>query len=304
MRRRRPGSSALAAAALAAAALTLSGCAETELVAHVAKELAGGTEQAPPQGAYKIGEPYQIDGAWYEPREDFHYDETGIASWYGPDFHGRLTANGEVFDQDDLTAAHPTLPMPSLVRVTNLENGRSVVVRVNDRGPFVRGRIIDMSRQAARLLGFESKGTAKVRVSIMGEDSRRLKRQMLARADGPRVAQATPVLVPAALPAWSRVRREDSMSAFEQQQLQVVSHRPVAPSAIYVQAGAFTNFDNADRLRAGLGHLGPTTLTPVVVDGRQFFRVRIGPLAGVDNADALLRRVIDSGHPEAGIVVE
>lgn len=160
------------AATLIGAALVLADCAETTLVAHLAKELAGTTTPATPRGVYKVGEPYQIDGVWYRPREDFAYDQTGIASWYGPDFHGQLTANGEVFDQEALTAAHPTLAMPSLARVINLENGRSVVVRINDRGPFVRGRVIDVSRQTARLLGFEAKGTAKVRVAVLGAESR------------------------------------------------------------------------------------------------------------------------------------
>src|SRR5689334_5858306 len=122
-------------------------------------------------GTYKVGNPYQIAGVWYRPAEDYAYDETGIASWYGEDFHGKYTANGEVFDLNAMTAAHRTLPMPSIVQVTNLENGRTVELRVNDRGPFARGRIIDVSRRAAQLLGFEQTGTAKVRVRILPEQS-------------------------------------------------------------------------------------------------------------------------------------
>ncbi len=109
-------------------------------------------------GTYKVGKPYQIAGVWYYPKEDERYDATGIASWYGPQFHGKKTANGEKFDQEQLTAAHPTLPMPVLVRVTNLENGRTLVVRVNDRGPFVAGREIDLSRKAAELLPVRTPG--------------------------------------------------------------------------------------------------------------------------------------------------
>src|SRR5580698_2414497 len=121
------------------------------------------------QGIYKVGNPYQIDGVWYYPAEDWNYDETGIASWYGPGFQERYTANGEVYDQNDLTAAHKTLPLPSFVRVTNLDNGRSIVLRVNDRGPFARGRIIDVSRRSAQLLGFYGIGTAKVRVTYVSQ---------------------------------------------------------------------------------------------------------------------------------------
>ncbi len=117
---------------------------------------------------YKVGTPYQVSGQWYHPRMVSQYEQEGVASWYGTDFHGRPTANGEVYNMYDLTAAHPTLPLPSLVRVTNLENGRSAVVRVNDRGPFVKNRIIDLSKQAARALDFERKGTARVRVTYMG----------------------------------------------------------------------------------------------------------------------------------------
>ena len=123
-----------------------------------------------PAGGHKIGKPYVIGGVRYVPRADPNYDRTGMASWYGPGFHGKRTANGEVYDMDALTAAHPTLPMPSRVRVANLENGRSVVLRINDRGPFAGGRIIDVSRRAARELGFLRQGVARVRVTVL--DSR------------------------------------------------------------------------------------------------------------------------------------
>lgn len=149
----------------------LAGCAEGILVNHTAKTVmrdGGAPTPAQRGGYYKVGNPYQINGVWYYPKEDATYDETGIGSWYGPQFHGKQTANGEVFDMNEVTAAHPTLPMPSLVRVTNLENGRSIVVRMNDRGPYANGRIIDLSRRSAQLLGFERQGTAKVRVQYVG----------------------------------------------------------------------------------------------------------------------------------------
>jgi rare lipoprotein A len=127
-----------------------------------------GCSGAPAQkGSYKLGGPYQIEGRWYYPQYDPHYDRTGVASWYGEPFHGRPTANGEVFDRRVVTAAHPTLPLPSLVRVTNLDNGRELMIRVNDRGPFVGNRIIDLSQEAARQLGFERQGTAPVRVQFV-----------------------------------------------------------------------------------------------------------------------------------------
>jgi rare lipoprotein A len=116
---------------------------------------------------YKVGTPYKINGELYTPREQPNYDEVGIASWYGPTFHGKLTANGDIFDENALTAAHKTLPLPSVVRVTNLQNGRSLIVTVNDRGPFSKGRIIDVSKHTAKILGFKEKGTAKVRVQFL-----------------------------------------------------------------------------------------------------------------------------------------
>jgi peptidoglycan lytic transglycosylase len=122
------------------------------------------------QPVYRV-EPYQVKGVWYTPRADYSYDETGLASWYGPGFDQQLTADNEIYDMNQLSAAHKTLPLPSVVQVTNLQNGRSLRLRVNDRGPFVDGRIIDLSRRAAQLLGFESSGTATVRVRIMKEES-------------------------------------------------------------------------------------------------------------------------------------
>lgn len=120
------------------------------------------------RGTYKLGNPYVVAGKTFVPRHEPDYDRTGIASWYGDDFHGRLTANGEVFDKHRLTAAHPTLPLPSLVRVTNLENGRTAVLRVNDRGPFLHGRLIDLSHASAVELGFMKRGIARVRVTYLG----------------------------------------------------------------------------------------------------------------------------------------
>ncbi len=119
-------------------------------------------------GTYRVGKPYMVAGRMYVPEEDVNYREDGLASWYGDDFHGRLTANGEVFDMDSLSAAHPTLPMPSYARVTNLANGKSLIVRINDRGPYHGNRLIDVSNKAAELLEFKSNGVARVRVEYVG----------------------------------------------------------------------------------------------------------------------------------------
>ena len=157
-----------------------------------------------PYKAYIIGEPYQVNGRWYRPHEDFSYDRVGIASWYGADYHGRRTANGETYDMNAMTAAHPTLPMPTIVRVTNLDNGRSALIRINDRGPFAEGRIIDMSRAGARALGFERKGLARVRVQVMREATLRLKRAAgLADTSG----SGRPALASTASPPFAEMAR-------------------------------------------------------------------------------------------------
>ncbi len=135
-------------------------------------------------GVFKVGQPYTMGGRWYVPREEPGYDRTGLASWYGADFHGRKTANGEIYDMNALTAAHPTLPMPSYAYVTNLASGRTILVRVNDRGPYVADRMIDLSARAARLLGTSERGVAQVRVRFAGyaplDGNDRYERQYLA----------------------------------------------------------------------------------------------------------------------------
>jgi rare lipoprotein A len=164
-------------------------------------------------GVYRVGSPYIVAGRVYVPENDPHYRADGVASWYGSDFHGRSTANGEIFDADAITAAHPTLPLPSYVRVSNLSNGRSLIVRVNDRGPYAGNRIIDVSKRAAYLLGFTVSGTAWVRVEyvgpapIEGSDDRVLEASL--RQDEPAPAPGTTKLaalriVPAAMTAVSR----------------------------------------------------------------------------------------------------
>jgi rare lipoprotein A len=119
-------------------------------------------------GVYRVGKPYTVAGRVYEPAEDNSYSAVGLASWYGDDFHGRYTANGEIYDMNSITAASPTLPLPSYARVTNLSNHKSIVVRVNDRGPYVADRVMDVSAQTAKMLGFYGKGVTKVKVEYIG----------------------------------------------------------------------------------------------------------------------------------------
>lgn len=304
--------------------LLTAGCSTTK-VATEQPSTPGAPQQPQP---YKIGKPYQVDGVWYYPKSDMDYDETGIASWYGPGFHGQYTANGEIYDQNALTAAHKTLPLPSMVRVTNLENGRSIEVRVNDRGPFVNGRIIDLTRRDAQLLGFIDRGTAKVRVQIMKEESMAM--AVAASAQGGENAGPKPVAapagavaatplppigksqqpaVPSAAPAAApQVAAAPSKSVLGQvvvpQPTGQVQIQPVRPTNIYIQAGAFTRQSNAQTLTSKLSAFGPVRMTPVQVGNQLFYRVRVGPIADVDQADQVLQKVIHSGQTEARIVVD
>ena len=149
-------------------------------------------------GSFKVGNPYNLNGKTYYPAHDPNYRAEGIASWYGPDFHGRLTANGEVYDMHALSAAHPTMPLPSYARVTNLENGRSIVVRVNDRGPYARNRIIDLSIGTAKALNTYGKGLARVRVEYVG-------RALLAGSDDRQLMATLREGSPAPAPSQVRV---------------------------------------------------------------------------------------------------
>ncbi len=308
---------------LTGALAVLAACGPTET------RLAGPAAEEP---KYKVGHPYQVAGRWFYPAEVFDYDHTGIASWYGTEFHGRRTANGEVFDMDAVSAAHPTLPMPSLVQVTNLENGRRLTVRINDRGPFARGRIIDLSRRAARLLGFEQRGTARVRVKLLADESRTLKlrSQMRSGAAGqvesaeavPRIKVVVEDLPPstqtaaldqgvdaatvAPAPRSGAGRRTAVWDAPEAPagppgELVVV---PTRPTQLYVQAGAFNDSGNARRVLARLHRFPGARVSPVIIDGVRYYRVRIGPIASVAKGDQLLARLVRAGYPGAHLVVE
>ena len=300
--------------------LMLSSCAEAELASHVAKNTFPRQQQ---QGNFKVGNPYKVEGKTYTPQETYEFTETGIASWYGPGFHGKKTANGERFDRNELTAAHRTLQMPSLVRVTNLENGRSLVVRINDRGPFKRGRVIDVSQRAAEMLDFKGNGTAKVRLDLLADESKAL--AMAARQGqdtaGVEVAinegREAPLTSPTASAAQTgyqpisytpgQAAGTDVPGHIKDGQFfpdPVLEHYPVTPTNIYVQAGSFTNQANAQQLAQSLGGVSPARVIPAFVNGRQFYRVRLGPVPSVDQADALLARLASTGRKESIIVVE
>lgn len=271
----------------------LTACSQVQLASHMAKQIPLGNSDyiAGKSGPYKVGSPYDVKGVRYTPREDYAYDETGIASWYGPNFHGRPTANGERFDQWKVSAAHKTLQIPSVVRVTNLENGRSLKLRVNDRGPFARGRIIDLSRRAAQLLGFEKQGTARVRVTVLRNES--LRTAAAAKAGG---------RIPEIGDGGVKLASKGSVTATQTAEPSV-SFNPVDPTDIYIQVGAFSVADNARAVEARLRPVANVQLQPARVNGQLFHRVRIGPIDNVSSADGLLDQVINYGFSAAEIIV-
>ena len=261
------------------------------------------------KGEYKVGNPYKVAGQVYVPKEDPDYFAEGMASWYGPKFHGRRTANGETFNMNALTAAHTTLPMPSYVRVTNLENGRSLVLRVNDRGPFVGNRLIDVSRRSAQLLGFEKQGVTRVRVeAVSGPDARPttvFAQNRTAPANTAPPKPKAPVVVANAAPA-PQVLPETAQRAdvIVQPLVEVQDSSTDNSENIYVQIGAFSDKLRAKMIADEIRHVGQTLLELVDINGQKLYRVRIGPLPSKARADETLGRALAWGHNTAAIVLD
>lgn len=229
----------------------------------------------PHTGTYKKN-PYTVFGKTYYPKKQSSgYKETGMASWYGTKFHGKSTANGETYDLYGMTAAHKTLPLPSYVKVTNLQNGRSVVVRVNDRGPFHSNRIIDLSFAAAKKLGYADAGTA--RVSIESVDPKQpavTQKTAIAKA---KPTKAKPIAAKTKLVTQTKQPIDDYQPPADQH---ATADNTVLPKGLYLQAGAFANPDAAELYRQRLVKItkAPVFISSVAQGKQQLYRVRLGPL--------------------------
>lgn len=213
--------------------------------------------------------PYKVFGVSYQPLKTAKgYQERGVASWYGKKFHGQRTANGETYNMYAMSAAHKTLPLPSYLRVRNLNNGKSVIVRVNDRGPFLENRIVDLSFAAASKLGIIGTGTGIVEVEALSGDE--------------------PVA-----PMTARAPEPESLP-------------PASAPRLFLQVGAFTNRDNAENLKRQLtsADLKPVKIQNLDLDATPLYRVRIGPLDNVEESDRLAARVVAQGLPNPIVVVE
>jgi rare lipoprotein A len=248
-------------------------------------------------GVYKVGTTYTALGQTYTPREDYNYSETGMASWYGKDFHNKKTANGETYDMRAITAAHRTLPLPSIVRVTNLENGRSIIARVNDRGPYVKNRIIDLSEKGAELLGYKMQGTAKVKVEILEKESRAIKEAMLADNNKSKLTNnkinyglapknTTPAVKTAAVAAPQPA----------------AVNQPIETGTFFVQVGAFSDLTKAKEMANNMQRFGTVTIHEAYLSKDGVYRVRLGAYHSRDEALQILDRVLDYGHADVSIV--
>lgn len=254
---------------------------------------AAGCETARPDGAnhqsarphYKVGAPYQVAGRWYTPKVDKSYDEIGIASWYGDAFHGKLTANGEIFDKTRLSAAHKTLPMPILVEVENLENGRRAILRLNDRGPFVDDRLIDLSHAAADKLGFTQKGLARVRVRYVGEAELYALAEPAGSSRRPRIAETAP-----ADPIGDLIAREAAGEGTS-----------AANGGSYWVELAVA--DDRVALEEAQARAGPEARLAPVAGAPLSQALRFGPYADYSTALGALARALGMGFADARIVV-
>lgn len=262
-------------------------------------------------GHYKLGRPYKVAGRWYVPREDRNYDRQGIGSWYGDDFHGRVTANGEIFDMNGLTAAHPTFPLPSYAYVTNLDNGRTVMVRVNDRGPYVAGRIIDLSYASARAIGYADKGKGRVRVQYAGRapmngDDRRERQFLTERANGQQNFSAVRQQAPRSVErsqTWSPTAYRSGHSNGVVSQSRQSRERLQSKGAAYIQVGLFRDLENAERLRRDLAHVGAVEVAPMSSENGHIYRVRVGPIDALD-AERTVATIAQRGVSDTRVVFE
>jgi rare lipoprotein A len=258
-------------------------------------------------GRYWVGKPYQVAGRWFTPKAQEGYDRKGAASWYGEAFHRRKTSNGEYFDMNMMTAAHPTLPLPSYARVTNLENGKVIVVRINDRGPFVGTRIIDLSKRSAEALDYKSKGKAKVRVQWIGNAplndqgshlammNRRAASgagmsTLIAAADGPARGGDDNIQVADAAPDESL-----QQAAFEVKKPRKKSRG----EAQIVQVGSFAELDVAEQARAALAPIGPVQVYEWESAEGPIYKVQLGPFHSEIGASEALDAVREQGYRKA-----
>lgn len=260
--------------------------------------------------------PYQIKGVWYHPQPHYEYEEEGTASYYGGSdvFHGRPTATGELFDMNEVSAAHKTLPLPCVAEVTNLENGRQIQLKVNDRGPFVEGRIIDVSRRVAQLLGFDKKGTTKVRVRTLVPESLVLNGinpsdVMMAQAPPP-VKKPLPVEKTLPIMTASLPRLPDHLFEVEEEERPVQlaaasppSHETPSSTGIFVEIGKYKSEAEAQSISRKLAGITDAMAQAAQTRGVNAYVVQMGPLLSMAQANQVLDQLVSAGHLMSRIVI-
>ena len=297
-------------------ALTLTACSSGQLFESWEEEEPNTADTGIPNGSfYKVEKPYEINGVWYFPAENYEYSEKGLASWYMPS-NGRSakTANGEEYIATEMSARHKTLPLPSVVKVTNLDNNKSVIVRVNDRGPMVNNRLIDVSQRAAQELGFPVTGTTEVMVEIMPKESQEIRDALLAAGrvyteDGAtqELSIVPPMPVPeeqpqqvAVAPAPKSVYTQAEPIYTERTQpKRVVVTSPAGNT--YIQLGAYGDPTNATKVQRAVSSVTHAETVQKVSGGRTLTVVKAGPYANRAEAEQALRQLKQMGYRDAYI---
>jgi rare lipoprotein A len=253
-------------------------------------------------GSVKIGRPYEVDGIRYVPSDDHQYQDQGTASWYGDKFHGRPTSSGEPYDMDDLTAAHRTLPMPSFIKVTNLANGKSVVLRVNDRGPYHSNRIIDVSRKGAETLGFISRGIARVKLERVFPNETVEQRRILAAL--PTVGKNADGILPDKMPALPAAKIISRRLPPPSSEVLAIAQGNDAPklAAFYVQVATLGDETRAEVLAQDIDRFGAAFVEALPGSAGQLFRVRMGPYISRDVAANMIGQLREAGYRHALIL--
>ena len=284
----------------------ISGCSETSFIINTAKRITNIDEKP----KYKVGNPYKINGQWFYPAVDYNYDEIGIASWYGPNFHGKNTANGEIFNQNEISAAHKTLPIPSIVNVTNLENNKNLEIRINDRGPFVRGRIIDLSKKAAEVLGVFKNGTAKVRVKINEEKSRKIamdyenyKSFVTNAGVAEKIEKKSIDNEDIKLDSDIAIKSMNTTNLLDNEDKYKDKYSTSTNEQIIVQVGAFSDIRNANNLIKKLSNF-KAYIKREFINDKYFYRVRIGPLSNKSFAEKVIQKLNLEGLINSKIIIE
>ena len=257
-----------------------------------------------PKPIFKIGQKYIIKGKYYFPKKDLYYNKTGIASWYGPKFHGKITANGEIYNQHAFTAAHKTLPLPSAVKVTNLENNISVVLRINDRGPFVNDRIIDLSSKAADILDLKRNGTGLVRVSILKDESEILE-DLAKKGFFPEVKDLPTTELPKInIPKITNVKIEGSKKNKLKNKINYDLKNLNKKFKIFIKLASFSSLQSAKLLIAKLSYVEDIKIYKINKRNQVFFQVKAGPFLNVKKVDKLHSLLLQRGMQGAKIIIE